>query len=121
VFLKMLSPEEWQRPSTCDQWQVADVIGHLDSMGHGFAERLSRGLQGDISPSEGLPSTSAHNEDAFATDAQKQPFIYLLAIAKMDIKPKRCGIWAVKPRLLEGVDESWMNVLSRTRHGFIRI
>lgn len=57
----------------------------------------------------------------FATDFQNQPFIYLLAIAKMDIKSKRCGIWAVKPRLLEGVDEPWLNVLSRTRHGFIQI
>jgi hypothetical protein len=56
-----------------------------------------------------------------AMDSQNQSFIYLLAIAKVDIKSKRCGIWAVKPRLLEGVDESWLNVLSRTRHGFIRI
>ena len=58
---------------------------------------------------------------AFARDFQNQPFIYLLAIAKVDIKSKRCEIWAVKPRLLDGVDEPWLNVLSRTRHGFIPI
>jgi hypothetical protein len=57
----------------------------------------------------------------FATDAQNQPFIYLMAIAKVDIKSKRCGIWAVKTRLLEGVEEPWRSIFSRTRHGFIRI
>jgi hypothetical protein len=58
---------------------------------------------------------------AFGMDAQNQPFIYLVAIAKVDIQSMRCGIWAVKPRLLEGVDEPWLNVFSRTRHGFIQI
>ncbi len=58
---------------------------------------------------------------AFAMDSQNLPFIYLLAIAKVDIKSKRCGLWAVNPRLLEKVNEPWLNVLSRTRHGFIRI
>jgi hypothetical protein len=68
-----------------------------------------------------LPMTF-HSGQMFtlATDSQNQPFIYLLAIAKVDITSKRCGIWAVKPLLLEGVDELWRGVLSRTRHGFIR-
>ena len=58
---------------------------------------------------------------AFATDTQNEPFIYLLVITKVDIKSKRCGIWAVKPRLLEGIEEPWLNLLSRTRHGSIRL
>jgi Mycothiol maleylpyruvate isomerase N-terminal domain len=29
AFLSDLSPEDWQRPSRCDQWQVADVVAHL--------------------------------------------------------------------------------------------
>ena len=57
----------------------------------------------------------------FTMDTKNQPFIYLLAIAKEDIKSKRCGIWAVKPRLLEGVEEPWLTVLSRTRHGSMRM
>jgi len=56
----------------------------------------------------------------FATDARNQPFIHLVAIAKTDIKSKRCGIWAVKPRLLDGLKEPWLNVLSRTRQVVIR-
>jgi len=54
-------------------------------------------------------------------DFQNQPFIYLIAIPRDDIKSKRDGIWAVKSRLLEGVDEPWLNVFSKTRHGWMRI
>lgn len=39
----------------------------------------------------------------------------------VDIKSKRNGIWALKPRLLDSVDEPWRHVLSRTRHGFIHM
>jgi hypothetical protein len=72
--------------------------------------------------SDELPMTFSSGQVVpLATDSQHLPFIYLLAIAKVDIKSKRCGIWAVKPRLLEEVEELWLNILSRTRHGFIRI
>ena len=67
-----------------------------------------------------LPMTFHSGElFAFGTDVQNRPFIYLMAIAKADTKSKRCGIWAVKPRLLEGVDDPWLNVLTKTRHGLI--
>jgi hypothetical protein len=57
----------------------------------------------------------------FGMDLQNQPFVYLIAIARDDIKSKRNGIWAVKSRLLEDVDEPWLNVFSKTRHGWMRI
>ena len=78
--------------------------------------------EGRLFLSDELPMTF-HSGQLFtlATDSQHQPFIYLLAIAKVDIKSKRCGIWAVKPRLLDEVEEPWLNILSLTRHGFIRI
>lgn len=57
----------------------------------------------------------------FATDTQHQPFICLVAIAKVDIKSKRNGIWAIKPRLLDSVDEPWRHIFSKTRHGVIRV
>jgi len=44
-----------------------------------------------------------------------------MAIARDDIKSKCNGIWAVKSRLLEGVDEPWRHMLTKTRHGFIHI
>lgn len=62
-FLHALSPEDWQRPSACDRWQVADVVAHLAGMA--LAERITRGLQGDLAPPQGSPQTGTVNEDAF--------------------------------------------------------
>jgi hypothetical protein len=56
-----------------------------------------------------------------ARDRQSQPFLFLLAIAKVDITSKRNGIWVLKPRLLESLPEMWRQILSKTRHGFIHI
>lgn len=65
-YLTALPPEAWSQPSACARWQVADVVAHLTTMGHGFADRLARGLQGDCSAPPGLPPVSAHDEDRFA-------------------------------------------------------
>jgi hypothetical protein len=54
-------------------------------------------------------------------DTRHQPFLCLLAIAKGDITSKRNGIWALKPHLLESLEEPWRQVLSKTSHGFIDI
>jgi hypothetical protein len=56
-----------------------------------------------------------------ATDRQSQPFLLLLAIAKVDIISKRNGIWALKSRLLASLPEMWQAIFSKTRHGFICI
>jgi uncharacterized protein (TIGR03083 family) len=60
-FLSALSPEDWQHPSKCDQWQVADVVAHLVSGKH--AERIVRGLHGDVTPSAGFVPSATLNED----------------------------------------------------------
>jgi len=62
-FLSTLSPADWQRPSACDQWQVADVVAHL--AGFGLAERITHGLQGDLTPPQGQPPAGTLHEDAF--------------------------------------------------------
>jgi hypothetical protein len=56
-----------------------------------------------------------------ARDRQLQPFLALLAIAKVDITSKRSGIWILKPRLLESLPASWQAIFAKTRHGFIRL
>jgi len=62
-FLGALSPEDWQRPSACDRWHIADVVAHLTGMR--LAETITRGLQGDVTPPEGRPPGGALREDAF--------------------------------------------------------
>ncbi len=64
AFLRELSPADWQTPSACAGWTVADVVGHLTSVD--FANRMVRGLDGDYSPPEGSPAPEQHDEDVFA-------------------------------------------------------
>ena len=67
-----LSPEDWDRPSACDGWSVADVVAHL--VGQDFALRVRRGLDGDFSPPEGAPQVADHNEDEFARNIFQRAF-----------------------------------------------
>jgi hypothetical protein len=78
--------------------------------------------EGRVCLSAPLPMTFASGAlVTFARDRQLQPFLSLLAIAKVDITSKRNGIWVLKPRLLESLPEMWQAIFSKTRHGFIRI
>lgn len=63
-YLGSLSSDDLQKPSACEGWSVTDVIGHL--VGQDFALRVTRGLQGDISPPDGAPAVADHDEDKFA-------------------------------------------------------
>jgi uncharacterized protein (TIGR03083 family) len=67
-----LSPEDWNRPSACDGWSVADVVAHL--CGQAFALNVSRGLQGDSSPPPGTAAVTDHNEDEFARNIFQRAF-----------------------------------------------
>lgn len=70
AFLRTLSPADWQRPSRCDQWQVADVVAHLIEDRH--ADRITRGLQGDLTPSGFVPSGTL-NTDAWRASVVQHP------------------------------------------------
>ena len=67
-FLSDLSPEDWQHPSQCEQWQVADVVAHLIEDQH--AERMTRGLQGDLTPSGFVPNMTLNEDDLRKSVAQ---------------------------------------------------
>ena len=67
-----LPPEAWEQPSACQGWTVADVAAHL--VGQDFALRITRGLQGDISPPEGAPPVTDHDEDRFAENIFHRAF-----------------------------------------------
>ena len=78
--------------------------------------------EGRVCVSTPLPMTFASGTlVTCARERQSQPFLSLLAIAKVDITSKRNGIWVLKPRLLESLPERWREIFTKTRHGFIRI
>jgi hypothetical protein len=97
-----------------------DRYQHTVSIAH--AVNLGAHAEGRVCFSYPLPMTfSSGALVTCATDRQSQPFLLLLAIAKVDISSKRNEIWALKPRLLTSLPEMWRAILSKTRHGFIRI
>ena len=67
-----LSPEDWDLPSACDGWSVADVVAHLS--GQAFVLNVGRGLQGDYSPPPGAAPVTEHNEDEFAQNIFQRAF-----------------------------------------------
>ena len=102
------------------KFPLVDRYQHTVSMAH--AVNLGAASEGRICPAAPLPMTFVSGAlIIFARDRQLQPFLALLAIAKVDITSKRNGIWALKPRLLENLLPSWRAIFSKTRHGFIRL
>jgi len=65
-YLRPLSQEDWNHPSTCDQWTVADVIAHLTVGNQHHAAWIIEALQADSVTSERLPRRSNQRVDAIA-------------------------------------------------------
>jgi hypothetical protein len=102
------------------KFPLMDRYQHTVSIAH--AVNLGAYSEGRVCLSAPLPMTFASGAlVTFARDRQLQPFLSLLAIAKVDITSKRNRIWVLKPRLLASLPEMWRHIFSKTRHGFIRI
>ncbi len=55
-YFESLSPEALEMPSPCEKWSVGEVIAHLVWHVETYRGMMERGLRGDLSPTEGLPS-----------------------------------------------------------------
>jgi uncharacterized protein (TIGR03083 family) len=49
-YLAALPVDAWTKPSACALWEIRDVMAHLSAIGHGYTDRITRGLGGDTSP-----------------------------------------------------------------------
>ena len=65
-YLHTLSPEAWQHPSACDQWNVADVIAHLTVGNKSHATWITEAVQAESVTPERLPRRSNQRVDAAA-------------------------------------------------------
>jgi uncharacterized protein (TIGR03083 family) len=45
--LDTLPPDAWTQPSSCEDWAVRDVVGHLSFVAELYADVITRGVQGD--------------------------------------------------------------------------
>ncbi|MEE8465750.1 MAG: maleylpyruvate isomerase N-terminal domain-containing protein, partial [Dehalococcoidia bacterium] len=68
-YLGKLTPEQWELPSACAEWQVRDVVSHLLGGAERQAESMARGRGGDSNPPAGFvpPEPAALS----ATNAQR--------------------------------------------------
>jgi uncharacterized protein (TIGR03083 family) len=65
-YLKELPTDAWDQPSACTQWQIQDVVAHMSGVAEFYRDTISRGLQGDTTPPEGVPSAGTVNAAAMA-------------------------------------------------------
>ncbi len=75
-YLETLTDDQWSVQSACEEWTVADVMGHLFWV---FNDHLfdgtSRALRGDVSAPEGSPipgSISRRERDRWLSDIAKR-------------------------------------------------
>ena len=64
-----LTPEQWELPSACAEWQVQDVVSHLIGGAERQAESMERGRGGDFDPPAGFVTPKA--SELSATNAQR--------------------------------------------------
>ena len=53
-YLGEMTPEQWELPSACAEWQVRDVVSHLIGGAERQAESMERGRGGDSNPPAGF-------------------------------------------------------------------
>jgi hypothetical protein len=120
-YMKHAKSDALDVPLVLYQMKFPDLNRYQHAFSIASAVNLGAHSEGRLSLSGDLPMTfDAGQVFTLAINTQHQPFLCLLAIAKVDITSKRNGIWALKPRLVESLEEPWRQVLSKTRHGFIR-
>ena len=74
-YLETLTDDQWSVQSACEEWTVADVMGHLLWLyKDGSFDWTSRGLRGDVSVPEGFPvpgSVPRRDRDRWLSDIAK--------------------------------------------------
>jgi hypothetical protein len=73
--LSSLSSDAWSHLSTCDLWEIRDVVGHLAWMDERFHGTVSRAVRRDVSPPAGSPP------EGTSTQAERRAFMARQAVA----------------------------------------
>lgn len=61
AYLRTLSPDARSWPSACGDWEIGDVVAHLTAGGRFFAQSVTNGLQGDVTPLGGRSAAGSAN------------------------------------------------------------
>jgi uncharacterized protein (TIGR03083 family) len=63
--LQTLAPAAWSLPSACALWEVGDVVAHLVFVAEFYADVLTRGVRGDVSPPARFPGIDLADRSSF--------------------------------------------------------
>jgi len=80
-YLTALPADAWTKPSACALWEVRDVVAHVSGVPTAYMDAITRGLQGDSSPSPGSPDQSR----IFQTHSQEERQQYRRGLAQRPI------------------------------------
>lgn len=64
--ISFLDSSDWEVPSRCHQWAVKDIYSHTLAINGFFLNSISRAMQGDGNPSEGMPNPGTGNARSMA-------------------------------------------------------
>jgi len=64
-YLGSISADAWTLPSACGLWEVRDVAAHLVMVADLYGDTVSRGIQGDSSPTDGFPASGSLDPASF--------------------------------------------------------
>jgi len=59
--ISLLGSSDWEVPSRCHQWAIKDIYSHTLAINGFFLNSISRAIQGDGNPSEGMPNPGTGN------------------------------------------------------------
>ena len=64
-YLGSISADAWTLPSACGLWEVRDVAAHLVMVADLYRDTVSRGIQGDSSPTHEFPTSGSLDPASF--------------------------------------------------------
>ena len=54
--ISLIESSDWEITSKCHQWAIKDIYSHTLAINGFFLNSISRAIQGDGNPSEGMPN-----------------------------------------------------------------
>jgi len=109
-YFDSLSPETLEEPSPGETWTVGEVIAHLVWHVETYRGMMERGLRGDQSPTEGLPSVppGTPNRQAIVDESYGQAAIDRRRILGQDLILSFTEQYGTLNNLLAGIiPEDW--------------
>ena len=102
-YVSALPPEALDRPSPCEDWNVGEVIAHLDWFAEIYGGMMERGIRGDLSPTEGFPAVPGTLSGPGIAELYGRSAIELRRSLGQDLLPAFCERYDLLNDMLQGI------------------